>query len=172
MHFIKKIVMLGLIAFHLPVLAQINDNVIQEEILVHINQYRQQHGLSKLRMHPQMVKEAKQHSRNMANHKITFGHQGFMGRIKRLRAHITHAGAGAENVAYNYKDAKTVVREWLKSPGHKRNIDGQYDLTGIGIARDKQGKIYFTELFLRIENQATIKKYQRPWGVPFPTRRG
>ncbi len=42
-----------------------------------------------------------------------------------------------------------MVEQWLTSPGHKRNIVGNYNITGIGIARDKQGKLYYTQIFLR-----------------------
>lgn len=125
------------------------DSSIEEQILVHINQYRQQHGLSKLTMNHAMVVQARQHSMDMATHRMPFGHNQFGTRIKRLHAQVKDSGAGAENVAYNYRDAQDVVKNWLRSPGHKRNIDGHYNLTGIGVARDGRGKLYFTQIFLR-----------------------
>ena len=126
-----------------------SDTTIQDAVLVHINEYRQQHGLSRLTMDNTIVKEAKNHSIDMANHTIPFGHKYFNTRINSLHLHIKNSNAGAENVAYNYKNAQDVVKNWLLSPGHKRNIDGNYNLTGIGIARDKKGKLYFTQIFLR-----------------------
>ncbi|MCL9683423.1 CAP domain-containing protein [Legionella maioricensis] len=126
-----------------------SDTAIQNAILVHINEYRQKHGLSPLKMDDKIVKEAKIHSLDMANHRMPFGHKYFNSRIDRLHAQIKNSNAGAENVAYNYKNAQDVVNNWVRSPGHKRNIEGNYNLTGIGIARDKQGKIYFTQIFLR-----------------------
>lgn len=125
------------------------DASIQNSILIHINEYRQHKGLSPLQMDATMVREAKIHSMDMASHKIPFGHQYFSNRIKILHSQIKNSTAGAENVAYNYKDAQDVVNNWLRSPGHKANIDGPYNLTGIGIARDQQGKMYFTQIFLR-----------------------
>lgn len=127
-----------------------NDEVsIQNSILVHINHYRQQHGKNPLRMDPKITTQAKQHSSDMANHKMSFGHQDFLKRIKTLHSQIKNSGAAAENVAYNYKNAEIVVQNWLKSPGHKANIDGNYDLTGIGVVRDAHGKLYFTQIFLK-----------------------
>ncbi|MFI4918758.1 MAG: CAP domain-containing protein [Legionellales bacterium] len=128
-----------------------SDTAIQNSILIHINEYRQQHHLPKLKMNNFIVKEAKQHSIDMANHSMPFGHKHFSQRIKKLYAQINNANAGAENVAYNYKDASDVVKNWLRSPGHKRNIDGHYNLTGIGVARDQKGKLYFTQIFVRTE---------------------
>lgn len=126
-----------------------SDADIEQAVLKQINSYRLKHGMGQLTMSPQMVREARQHSVDMARHRVPFGHTYFLGRIKRLRSEIKNTGAGAENVAYNYKDAEDVVRNWLKSPGHKRNIDGNYNLTGVGIARDNKGKMYFTQLFLQ-----------------------
>lgn len=145
-----------------------SDTAMQNEVLVHINEYRQRHGLSKLAMDQNLVREAKQHSTDMATHKMPFGHQGFAKRISHAHAQIKNSGAGAENVAYNYKDARTVVQQWVLSPGHKRNIIGNYNLTGIGITRDKQGKLYYTQLFLRTGESKQRVSPRRPfWGVSF-----
>lgn len=84
----------------------------------------------------------------MATHKIPFGHQYFNDRIKHLYSRISHCRGGAENVAFNYKDSRYLVDQWIKSPGHKRNIVGHYNQTGIGIARDKNGKLYYTQMFI------------------------
>lgn len=133
----------------LPVNNSNNDAAIQNAILVHINEYRQQLGMNSLKIDPRITKEAKQHSLDMAQHRISFGHKYFLKRVKTLHSEIKNSTAAAENVAYNYKSAQDVVKNWLKSPGHKHNIRGNYNLTGIGVARDAQGKIYFTQIFLK-----------------------
>ncbi|ARG98901.1 SCP-like extracellular [Legionella micdadei] len=117
-----------------------------------MNEYRAKHGLKPLKLDSLMSKEAAKHSRDMARHAIPFGHKNFDKRIHRIFAKIKQCQGGAENVAYNYKDGKDVVRNWLTSPGHRRNIVGNYNLTGIGLARDKKGKLYFTQIFLRTTN--------------------
>jgi uncharacterized protein YkwD len=127
---------------------------IQNAVLFYINQYRQQHGLSKLTIDSHIVIQAKQHSQDMANHRMPFGHKDFTKRIAKLHAQIKNSGGGAENVAYNYKNAQEVVRQWLRSPGHKKNIVGKYNLTGIGVARDKQGRLYYTQIFLQTGNKS------------------
>ncbi|CAM4498899.1 MAG: hypothetical protein LEGION0403_FIIPPAGN_01753 [Legionella sp.] len=148
-----------------------SETAIQNAVLVHINAYRKQHGLSPLKMDNNMVREARQHSLDMAAHRMPFGHQDFSKRIARLHKKIKNTGAGAENVAYNYKSAQIVVQQWVRSSGHKRNIVGNYDLTGIGVIRDKQGTLYYTQLFLRttkehprVSTQATRRP---PFGVSF-----
>jgi uncharacterized protein YkwD len=130
-----------------------NDADIERGVLIHITQYRHAHGLPPLTMDERISKQARQHSKDMAQHAMPFGHQQFKTRINTLYKQFKNVNGGAENVAYNYKDAQTVVANWVTSPGHKRNIVGQYNLTGIGIAKDSKGKIYYTQMFLRIGTQ-------------------
>lgn len=126
-----------------------SDAAMSEAVLKYINQYRGSRDLKPLKMNPFASEQARKHSLEMAEHKLSFGHEGFNKRIERLYKEIKGCQAGAENIAYNYKTAKIVVEQWLTSPGHKRNIVGNYNITGIGIARDKQGKLYYTQIFLR-----------------------
>jgi uncharacterized protein YkwD len=181
MSFKTKIVILYLIFFNLLPCAYAttarkhsdSDANIQRAVLFYINEYRQQHGLSKLTMDNNIVSQAKQHSLDMATHHMPFGHKDFAKRIAKLHAQIKNSGGGAENVAYNYKNAQEVVRQWLRSPGHKRNIVGKYNLTGIGVARDKQGKLYYTQIFLQTGSKsryATRKHLQL--SLPFFSFRG
>lgn len=140
----------------LPILNEKKDTLMPQEILVYVNQYRASRGLPPLKMNKSMSHAAFLHSHDMATHRIGFGHVGFNKRIKKLFTTIKDCHGGAENVAYNYKDAKNVVKNWLTSPGHRRNIIGHYNLTGIGIARDSKGKIYFTQIFLNTSNHRFV----------------
>ena len=125
------------------------DSDIVNDILRDVNQYRQQHGLKKLTLKSAISSQAEKHSLEMAKHQVPFGHTGFMARVKAIYRHTDKPQGAAENVAYNYKDGHIVVKNWLKSPHHLANIRGHYNYTGIGIARDKNGKLYFTQIFLR-----------------------
>lgn len=117
------------------------------DILVYVNDYRRKKGLSKLEMNGIMSAEAKTHSEDMAAHRTSFGHSGFQGRMKRISSKIEGMQAWAENVAMGSTTAKEVVENWLKSPMHRQNIEGPYNLTGIGIAADRNGNLYFTQIF-------------------------
>jgi uncharacterized protein YkwD len=121
----------------------------QTMILYYVNQYRIKHHLAPFKMSRIISKEAEKHSKNMAKHKIPFGHEGFNGRIKRLYRQVKNCNGGAENVAYYKVDAKKLVEQWIASPGHRRNIEGPYNVTGIGIAYGKKGWAYYTQIFLR-----------------------
>ena len=127
----------------------VNAAEMSQAVLFYVNQYRAQHGLGPLKIQAQISQQAHQHSQDMADHRQPFGHLGFNQRFNYLRKHLPEIQGGAENVAYNYKTAKIVVDNWMTSRGHRQNILGHYNLTGIGIVRDKQGKLYYTQLFLK-----------------------
>ncbi len=121
----------------------------QKMILYYVNTYRLKHHLAPLMMSTVISEEAAKHSRDMAKKIMPFGHTGFNDRIKRLYQQIKECRGGAENVAYYKLDAKKLVEQWIASPGHRRNIEGNYNLTGIGIAHNKKGWAYYTQIFLR-----------------------
>jgi uncharacterized protein YkwD len=122
---------------------------LEVSVLQQINQYRASQGLKLLTRNSAIDNQARIHSQNMAAGKVPFGHDGFKQRVQAIA--IPFQGV-AENVAYNqgFSDAATqAVRGWLKSPGHLANIQGNYNLTGIGVATNSKGQIYFTQIFLR-----------------------
>ncbi len=121
---------------------------IEESIFSQINQYRASKGLPALERSSKIDTQARIHSENMASAKVAFGHQDFSNRVKAIDIPYK---AAAENVAYNrgYSDLATqAVQGWLKSPGHRTNIEGKYNQTGIGVAVNSKGQVYFTQLFI------------------------
>ncbi|MBC7552780.1 MAG: CAP domain-containing protein [Taibaiella sp.] len=113
-----------------------------------MNKHRAGKGLPPLVMNEAIAAEAQKHSRNMASGKVPFGHDGFEGRSDRLLNGIKGANASAENVASSPYDAERVVKMWLESPRHLKNIEGSYNLTGIGIAKGTDGNLLYTQLFI------------------------
>lgn len=77
-----------------------------------------------------------------------FGHDGFSQRVAAISQAIGRIAASGENVAYGALSAKGVVDVWLNSPPHRKNIEGNYTISGIGVF-DRQGTLYFTQIFLR-----------------------
>lgn len=118
-----------------------------DEILKYINEYRRKKGLPPMVMNAAMSAEALKHSENMAARRTSFGHNGFQHRLKRVSSALSGISGAAENVAMGSKTAKEVVDNWLTSSVHKQNIGGAYNLTGIGVAADKKGVLYFTQIF-------------------------
>ncbi len=53
----------------------------------------------------------------------------------------------AENVAYGYSDAATVMAGWMASDGHRRNILSPHVDLGVGLAYGADGRAYWTQVF-------------------------
>jgi uncharacterized protein YkwD len=121
---------------------------IEKEVFEDVNTYRESIGLPALKWMNAIKGQAEQHSDNMAKRKTGFGHEGFEERVNKLRKSITITGA-AENVAYGKLSADAVTKGWLNSPGHKKNIEGNYTYTAVGISVDRQGYLFFTQIFIR-----------------------
>ena len=120
-----------------------------EQIHTLINKHRVSIGLKPLKMNDAINKEAVRHSKNMAGGKVSFGHDGFDVRSDRLMSGIKGANASGENVEYTTGDAERVVYNWLHSPHHKKNIEGDFTLTGIGVATAANGQTYYTQIFIK-----------------------
>jgi uncharacterized protein YkwD len=131
-----------------------HDALTQQNILYYVNAYRAKHHLAPLKLNETASEEAAQHSRDMANKSVPFGHTQFNQRIKHLYKKLEPCRGGAENVAYYKMNAKLLVDGWIASPGHRQNIMGNYNVTGIGIAHGKPGWGYFTQIFVRTDNKA------------------
>lgn len=117
-----------------------------------INAHRASSGLPALEMDADLARLARGHSRAMASGAVPFGHGGFDDRAAAYRERRSYREF-AENVAFNdYPAAATVataVEGLLKSPGHRKNIDGDFARTGVGVARTSNGAYYYTQLFAR-----------------------
>jgi uncharacterized protein YkwD len=125
-----------------------NMNSMESDILRYVNEDRSERGLPVLELNSLESSLAARHSYDMAVGKTSFGHDGFKERAKTIQKALGSVEIG-ENVASGPMTAREVVDGWLHSPGHKKNIEGNFTLTGIGYAVDKKGVIYFTQIFSR-----------------------
>jgi uncharacterized protein YkwD len=121
-------------------------DTMESETLKYVNEDRISLGLSPLQMNELESSLAAKHSQDMSSGKVKFGHDGFNKRAKTIQKELGSTEVG-ENVAEGSMTAREVVDGWLHSPGHKKNIEGNFTLTGIGYAADKKGDIYFTQIF-------------------------
>ena len=115
-----------------------------------VNRHRTAGGLSALAMDARISRQARLHSVAMAKGATPFGHDGFENRAHVLTETLS-CHQCAENLGFNqgYDDpAAVVVRDWLGSRGHRANIEGSYELTGVGAARNVAGDVYFTQIFV------------------------
>lgn len=124
---------------------------LERQVLAGINAYRASKGLAQLAWNDAVAAQAREHSRHMASGATAFGHDEFDQELHALVKTVAWSGA-AENVfmSLNMPDpAGVAVGGWIDSPGHRENIEGDYDLTGVGIARSANGSLYSTQIFLK-----------------------
>ena len=94
----------------------------QNQVLSAVNAIRANHRLPALRWHPSLQKAAREQAALMAkagkmSHRVRRG-QGFGARMKR----IGYGGLAAENIARGQPSLARVLRGWMNSPGHRRNM--------------------------------------------------
>jgi uncharacterized protein YkwD len=116
-----------------------------------VNEFRRDHGLKPLTLDPTISAQAREHSADMARSGSTISHRGFNKRLENIRKQIPYRAA-AENVGsvVGYENpARAAVEDWKNSPEHRKNMLGNFSLTGIGIAQSKDGGYFFTQIFLQ-----------------------
>ncbi|SEA19295.1 Uncharacterized conserved protein YkwD, contains CAP (CSP/antigen 5/PR1) domain [Chitinophaga terrae (ex Kim and Jung 2007)] len=121
---------------------------LEEQILYYTNKFRQSKGLKPLQLDAAISAQARNHSKDMASGRTGFGHEGFEERVATISKTKGRVAGAAENVAYGTLDAEAVVNGWIKSPGHRKNMLGDYNLIGIGAA-DKGRITFFTQVFIK-----------------------
>merc|ERR1712232_1297117 len=113
------------------------------------NAFRAQNKLPPLRWSQEICDIAEEHAKQMACGEMPFSHLDFDKRVAKYP--FPHMSAG-ENLAYNggHADvAAMAVRQWIDSPGHRKNLLGEWNLCGVGVAQAAGGMFYFTQLFAR-----------------------
>lgn len=115
-----------------------------------VNEYRAANGLQPLVWNEAISYQALLHSEKMATKGVAFSHAGFEGRAAAIARFLPYRDC-AENIGLNleYADpALKFVEDWIQSHGHRKNLEGRFNLTGIGVARSEDGTYYATQIFV------------------------
>nr|SBO97885.1 hypothetical protein BN4615_P7401 [Nonomuraea gerenzanensis] len=124
-------------------------SALENEVVRLTNAERADGGCRPLTHDAKLRRAALGHSADMANNDY-FDHDSQDGRdmVDRIRATGFAGSAWAENIAMGQRSAAAVVRDWMNSDGHRRNImNCSYTHIGVGAARNAQGQIYWTQDF-------------------------
>jgi uncharacterized protein YkwD len=54
---------------------------------------------------------------------------------------------GGENIAWNYPSVAELMAAWMKSPGHRDNILGDFSEAGFAVAHGADGSPYYCSVF-------------------------
>jgi uncharacterized protein YkwD len=116
-----------------------------------VNRYRARVGLRRLKLEIGLMRSAIWKAQHMA-HFFYFGHHDpappvDRGVPQRLAA-CGFQGGGSENIAYGFETPREVVRAWLRSPGHRRNIRSRtWRYLGVGVAESRNGGFFWAQNF-------------------------
>jgi len=124
---------------------------MESRIFALVNAERKKRGLKALAWNPRLDQAAKLHARNMATYR-KMAHvipESKFPTLSHRAQHVSYPYSMiAENIALGYSDAESVVRGWMESPGHRRNIlnPGVSEI-GTGVVSSKTGGLYFCQVF-------------------------
>lgn len=110
---------------------------LESRLVAKINALRSRHGLRGLERSPMLVRAARTHGRSMLAGGY-FAH----GDLQRRLSSLSRAG---ENLAWSTSvpTADRILRLWLASPPHRRNLlSSAWRRTGIGAVRGWGGGVY------------------------------
>jgi uncharacterized protein YkwD len=137
-----------------------------------LNAYRTSQGLPPLPRHAGLDKLAQQHSEFMRQNRGKFS--GGSGNVSHFgfeeRSLFAQRQLGMGNVAENVASVTQVgdkadhwiSQTWIKSEGHRFNLVQKWDVTGIGVAMDKDGTVFATQIFATKSNsQMEMKNRMR-----------
>ena len=126
---------------------------IAAQVVTLTNAERSDRGQTPLRANPQLMRAAQIHAEQMARagkmaHDLP--NTAYPHTEDRLAAAHYRWGMYGENVAEGQSSAAHVVRNWMDSPGHRKNIlNPAYTELGTGYAVDRAGRPYFVQVFGR-----------------------
>lgn len=114
-----------------------------------LNEYRVCIGLQVLEKNDHISYKCEEHDNYMITNNLV-NHNGATARFDDI-VKVLGAIKVGENVAYNYKTPQAALDAWLKSPEHKKNIEGDFNRVGISIRENKSnGRKYYTNIFAKI----------------------
>jgi uncharacterized protein YkwD len=124
---------------------------MEARVFARVNAHRVSIGLPEFAPSRELAESAREHSRAMASGKRGFGHEGFQSRGKQLIVLVPYSGFG-ENISRHKRPVAEVpdaaLEKWLGSEVHRKKIEGDYDLSGVGAAVSEDGTWYLTQLFV------------------------
>jgi uncharacterized protein YkwD len=124
---------------------------LEGRVVAEINSFRARHGRAPFRQNSILQRLEAAHSEEMARRQ-KMSHAGFPKRAERAgRSGLVWT---AENVmwGYGYAEAtlaETIVKSWINSGGHCKNLLRENTEIGVGLARGAHGSIWATQLSAR-----------------------
>lgn len=127
-------------------------NSLEQSVFEQINQYRESKGLTPLVLDGWLSQHAREHSKAMAKGEVSIGNQDMQNRHQEIvRTGPYKQVSSVMSMTLGHPlPGRAAVNSWLIDPQKRflSNIEGNYELTGVGVAMNIKGEYYFTQIFL------------------------
>lgn len=126
-----------------PVRVFNTSNDSQARLLDTHNKERKSRSLKTLKLNRGLCDYAQKHAEKMAKQNSL--------RHSQMSELASAAGSQtvAENIAWGQENEEEVTVAWMHSTGHRMNILGDYTDVGFGMAKNKNGEIYWCSVFCK-----------------------
>ena len=124
-----------------------NETEMEMDLLRIVNAHRSRSGQGPLLFDGAAYRYANGHTDHMIS-KGSLNHDGFKIRASGL-AREAGAEAVGENVATGYPTAQDAFANWYSSADHRKAMEGDFTHTAASIKKDREGNLYYTQLFYR-----------------------
>jgi uncharacterized protein YkwD len=140
---------------------------LADRVVALVNAHRRRIGLRPLRISPTLTRAAEWKALHMARFRY-MRHEDpappvGRGVGARLAACGYRGGGWGENIAFGFGSAAAVVGAWLRSPGHRANIErGSFRVIGVGAGVSRGGTLYWSQEFGAQDDSRTAAPRPRP----------
>lgn len=139
--------LLGIMVFLLGALV-FGANEDQKVILRLVNRERVNRGLSPMKLNSKLNKLAKIKSDDMYKNRYFSHNSPIYGTpFDLMKKHKIGYMTAGENIAKGQNTPEHVMKSWMNSPGHRRNILNPR-FKEMGVSRDKYGNNIWTQMFI------------------------
>ncbi len=123
----------------------------KQKVVELTNKERKKNGLSELKAYDELAQVAQKKSQDMIN-KGYFSHNSptYGSPFEMMQNFGIDYKTAAENIAAGQDSPEEVVRKWMQSAGHRKNIlNKSVTHIGIGVAEGGEMGIYWTQMFIQ-----------------------
>ena len=125
--------------------------ILETEVISLVNAERSKAGKAALVENNELSNVARAKSKDFINNNY-FAHNSptYGTPFNMLKSFGINFSAAAENIASGQKTAADAMNSWMSSSGHRENIlSSTYNQIGVGVARDNNGNLYWTQMFIK-----------------------
>ena len=124
---------------------------VSAEYMEVLNGHRASLGLVGFIENDEIAKEAQTHAENMAQGSSPFGIAGYEERCARIKLALGQGSNCGELVARGPSSVAEVLGLWMESDSGRSKLQSiKYTHSAIGLAKSKEGKEYWVQIFIEI----------------------